>query len=193
MSKKPEDQIEERLRQLELSMKEENGAGLPAKSEKSSELSKSSGQTSSSITSSKKSTSKEDDDLAVKGDLHLFGGFAALAVGLLILFSNIRVTSGWGFGAFSFFGGSGGQGFLLMLLIVGIGFFFYDYKNKIGWVLTGGSLLALIYGFFASLHVGIMSMNLLGFLFMFIPLAFGGALVARGIKIHSRIENKDDK
>lgn len=190
MGKKPEDQIEEKLRELEFAIKEEQEVSkLPAAANKSSGLS---GQEGGSKSKSSHLLSKEENEAAaVKADLHLLGGFTSVLVGILVLFSNLRVTTGWAFPGLGFLGGGGSQGFLILLLIVGIGFFFYDYKNKVGWMLIIGSVAALIFGIFSSLHLYFASMSLLGFLIMFLPLAIGGALVAKGMGLHKKIEGKE--
>lgn len=188
MGKKPEDQIEEKLRELELAMKEEQEkSNLPAADSKTSSLAEASRAPAQKL-------SKADEPEAVKADLHMLGGFATILLGVLILFSNLRVTMGWGIPGLAWLGGAGGsQGFFVLLLIVGVGFFFYDYKNKAGWLLITGSVIALIFGIFSSLHMYFSSMSLLGFIFMFIPIALGSAFVAKGLKMHKEIEDKKGK
>lgn len=192
MSKTPEDKIEEKLRQLEIKMAEESANTLPAQVEKSTALRSGSGAkgTQPAGTTDVIKLSKDQEKLALKADLHMLGGFAALLAGILIFFNHLVVRSPFSF--FNFGGGGGGQGILLLLLLVGMGFFFYDYKNKVGWLLIVGSLAAIVFGIFATLQIYFPSMSMLGLLTMFIPIAFGAALLARGMKMHSQIEKKDD-
>lgn len=188
MGKKPEDQIEDKLRELELAMKEEqDSTKLPADLAKSSSLS-------AQAKNQELKPDSQSEALSVKADLHMLGGFTAILLGILIVFSNLRVTMGWGIPGLPWFGGSAGsQGIFVLLLIVGMGFFFYDYKNKVGWLIVIGSIAALVFGIFSSLHMYFASMSLLGFIFMFIPIAAGCALLARGMKMHKEIEEKQDK
>lgn len=184
MGKKPEEEIEEKLRELELAMNEEKQSSVPAALQKSSSLS----QGSSSASTISTTMSKEQEASAMQADLHMLGGITALAVGLLILFQHLHVNfmpppAWWG-------GGGSGTGMLVLLLIVGIGFFFYDYKNKIGWLMIVVSLAALVFTLFAGLNIFMGGMTLLTFIIIFIPFAFGGALVAKGLKMHSQIREQ---
>ncbi len=189
MSKKSEEEIEQKLRALEAAMKEEESSKVPSTAHKSTELSQ------HSVTVSSAPLSKEQEGTAMKADLHLLGGFTSLLVGLLVLFSNLQVSTGWGWGLGSLFSGGGGNGtgLLVLMVIVGMGFFFYDYKNKIGWFLIIIGLAALLLSLFATMQIHLYSMNLLSFLFIFIPIAIGGGLLAKGMKMHGQIQDQSKK
>lgn len=174
MGKKPEEEIEAKLRELELAMKEPSNTPAVSSS-KSTDLSGGTSQSGSAQHSSKAGSE------SLSGDLHLLGGLTALALGLFILFSHVQVSMGWNL----FMWGGNGGGYLVLLLLVGLGFFFYDYKNKIGWLLIAGSIAAIIVNLFASMHLILPSMSLLGLITIMLPLVIGGALIARGLKMQS--------
>lgn len=174
MGKKPEEEIEAKLRELEASMKE------PPKNPKIVE-GKSTDLAGLSSHSSSVQLNKTNEGASLKGDLHLLGGFTALALGLFILFSHVQVSMGW---SLFNWGGNGG-GYLVLLLLVGIGFFLYDFKNKFGWLLIAGSVAAIIFNLFAGMHLLLPPMSLLGLITIMLPLLIGGALIARGVKMQS--------
>lgn len=182
MSKKPEEEIEEKLRELELAMNESTDASLPATIDKSARLATSSAHTSLA------KLNKAEEARSIKADMYLLAGFTALLLGIFLLFSHLTVHAGaspfWpGFGA------GNGCGVLILLLLVGLGFFFYDYKNKIAWILIIGSLAALVFFVFSSMQLFLAPMSLLGFVFLFLPWVIGGALLAKGIKMQSLIRD----
>jgi hypothetical protein len=119
----------------------------------------------------------------------LLGGLTALALGLFILFSHVQVSMGWPM----FMWGGNGSGYLVLVLLVGIGFFLYDYKNKVGWLLTAGSIAAIIFNLFASMHLILPPMSLLGLITVMLPLVIGGALIARGLKMQSGGNSNQDQ
>lgn len=175
MGKKPEEEVEARLRELEASMKE--GSNMPTiVPGKTTELPALSSQSPSTR------LSKSTEATVMKGDLHLLGGFVALALGIFFLFSHVQVSMGWNR---IIFGGSDGGGILILLLVIGIGVFLYDYKNKFGWLLIGASVAGIIIVLFAGMHPYLAPMSFLEIMTAMLPLALGGALIARGVKINS--------
>ena len=176
MSKSPEDKIEEKLRQLELSMKEESSSNLPASGQKGKNLSP----------GYKKPLSPMQESEASKADMTVLKGFGAVLVGILILFSNLRVSSGW-FG-WGFMGAGSGQGLFLLLFLIGFGFLFYDFKNKLGWGLMAGGLCGIVFTVIVNLHIYLNSMSFFSLLLIVLPLAIGGGLIAKGMKRHKEIE-----
>ncbi len=170
---KPEDEIHNKLAALEKSLKEEGGEtkGTPAKR--------------ASSTSLASGTDREKE--SISSDLQVLGGFALIAVGILLVLSHIQIGTGF----MSMLGmGGGGAGFLILPIIAGIGIMFYDYKNKLGWLLTGGGLVVLLFVLLSQLTMYFAHISLLGFILMFLPLTIGGAMLAKGMKVRNRIENK---
>lgn len=178
MSKSPEDKIEEKLRQLEISMKEESSTSqLPASSHKGKSLS----------ASVKQPLGPIQEAEAAKADMTLLKGFGAIIIGVLILFSNLRVSSGGLFGPLLSAGS--GQGLFLLLFLIGFGFLFYDFKNKLGWGLMVAGLGGIVFTVIMNLHIYLNSMGFFSLLLIVLPIAIGGGLVAKGMKRHKEIED----
>lgn len=166
---KAEDEIQKKLVDLEKSLKESEAKQPPAR-----------------VKSSALMTS-EDEKASMHSDLQVLGGFALLAVGVLMVMNHIKI----GTGMFHVLGiGGGGAGFLILPIIVGIGFMFYDYKNKLGWLLAGGGFVVLLFVLLSQLTMYFAHISMLGFILMFLPLAIGGAMIAKGMKIRNRLEDK---
>ncbi|HEY9871396.1 MAG TPA: hypothetical protein V6D08_19720 [Candidatus Obscuribacterales bacterium] len=161
-----EEEIKEKLAELEASLLQESEAQhkliVPAKS---AEL-VSSGQGAVSV-----------DD--VKSDLYLIGGFALLLLGIFMVMHHVQV----GTGVMSWFGfGGRGFGLIMIPLVLGIGFLIYDYKNRFGWVITAASLALVLFAVLSQLVMWFPHISLLGLLLMLLPFGAGGAFIARGIQ-----------
>ncbi len=178
MSNNSEEEIKEKLRLLEAEMKEGLQNNLPAKQEKSQNLSSTSTNLHLQV----------HEGSASKADMHLLGGATGMLIGIVAIFANLEVSS-WGFPALM--AGGGGNGILLLMLIVGFGFFIYDYKNKIAWLLMLVGLATLLLSLFANLHVHFAAMNMFSFLLIVLPLAIGGGLIAKGMKMHNQIQSNN--
>lgn len=170
---KAEDEIHKKLAALEKSLKEsEESAPKDAIAKKSS---------------STKLVTADDEKESLNSDLQVLGGVGLLVVGALMVLHHIQI--GTGFMHIMGFGG-GGAGFIILAVIVGIGIMFYDYKNKLGWLLAGGGMAVLLFVLLSQLTMYFAHISLLGFILMFLPLAIGGALLAKGMKVRNRLENK---
>src|SRR5262245_36982489 len=90
-----------------------------------------------------------------------FGGLAMLVVGLYLLLRSISVTSGfaWGYALVSFGGVGVTAGTIMLPFMIGIGMVFYSSRSILGWILAGGSLLALLAGIISSLHFRLSSLS----------------------------------
>lgn len=77
-----------------------------------------------------------------------FLGLVMMVGGGYLLLDNIQVSSGFGLGYRLWsFGGVGITGGMVLLpFIFGVGLIFYNSHNVIGWLLTGASLVMLIFG-----------------------------------------------
>lgn len=65
------------------------------------------------------------------------------------------------------------SGMVLIPFIFGIGMVFYNARNFLGWLLTCGSLAALIFGVISSLHLSMRTMTAFELLTILV-LTFGG-------------------
>ena len=117
-----------------------------------------------------------------------FIGFAMMCGGFYLLLNAITVRTSFGLGSrvygFSAFGGNYGltSGMILIPFIFGVGMIFYNSKNPIGWLLTVGSTVALIFGVISSIHFSFRTMSAFD-LMLILVLAVGGlGLFLRSLK-----------
>jgi hypothetical protein len=108
-----------------------------------------------------------------------FMGLIMFCSGGYLLLQSIVVSSSFnlGFALYTLNSGYGQLpitgGMVLIPFIIGIMMIFYNAKNFLGWVLTFGSLLALLFGVISSLHIGMRSMTAFELLTI-LTLTFGG-------------------
>ncbi len=102
-------------------------------------------------------------------------GLAMMTGGGYLFFDSIRVSTGfhWGMSIYGFGGFSLTSGMVLIPFIFGIGMIFYNARNRIGWALTAGSLLAFSFGVIRSLRFTFRSMSSFDLLLILV-LLFGG-------------------
>lgn len=85
-------------------------------------------------------------------------GFIMMCGGFYMLLNAIHVTSNFGMGTrmygMSMFGSSFNitSGMIMIPFIFGIGIIFYNSKNPLGWLLSIGSVSALIMGVISSIQ-----------------------------------------
>ncbi|ARU58636.1 MAG: hypothetical protein MI864_09995 [Pseudomonadales bacterium] len=115
-------------------------------------------------------------------------GLIMMCGGFYLLLNSIVVTSSFGMGmrlySFSALGGTMGitTGMVMIPFMIGIGLVFYNAKNIIGWILTLGSITALIFGVISSIHFSMRSMSAFD-LITILVLAIGGiGLFLRSLK-----------
>jgi len=115
-------------------------------------------------------------------------GVAMLCVGGFLLFNSIMVTSNFGMGShlygFSMMGSSINitTGMLLIPFIFGVGIIFYNSKNFIGWLLTLGTMAAMVAGVLSSVSFNLRPMSSFD-LIIILVLSFGGlGLFLRSLK-----------
>ena len=91
-----------------------------------------------------------------------FIGLIMMCIGFYLLLNSIVITSSFGSGArlynlsaygmnYSVTGGT-----IMFPFIFGVGIVFYNSKNLLGWVLTIGSIAALIFGVIASIQESVL-------------------------------------
>lgn len=106
-------------------------------------------------------------------------GLGMVIVGAYLLSNRLTVSSGywtlWGYSAF---------GISLIPLMIGIGLLFFNGRSLVGWLLLGGSLLAIGAGIITNLHLYFQPTSLFATLVMLTLLAGGVGLVAKALRPH---------
>lgn len=177
MPKKRDDEIESKLEKLELALHEEEL--------KEEELArKEKGKDPAGV-------KREDgavDDGDIKSDLYMIGGLVCLAVGILMVFSNIKI----GTGTMSWFGmGAGGAGFMFLPLLIGIGMLVYNSKWRAGWIVLALGFALIIFSILAQLTIWFPFVSAITFILMFVPLAAGVALMVKGVQLRKESKKKN--
>ena len=117
-----------------------------------------------------------------------FIGVVMMCGGFYMLLNAINVNSNFALSS-RLYGGSmlGNQmsvtgGMIMIPFIFGVGFLFYNSKSIIGWLLTVGSITALIFGVIASIRFSLKPMTAFE-LIVILVLAVGGlGLLLRSFK-----------
>jgi hypothetical protein len=116
---------------------------------------------------------------------HFFIGVIMMCGGFYMLLNAITVSSNFGlssrlFGMGNNFGVTGGM--IMIPFIFGIGLVFFNSKNILGWLLTLGSITALIFGVISSVRFNLRTMTTFE-LIVILVLAVGGlGLFLRSLK-----------
>ena len=107
-------------------------------------------------------------------------GFALAVAGGWLLMNQVMVTSGsWMFFGYDAFGMS------LIPFIIGVGMLFFNGKSVIGWLLLTASLVIVLAGIIANLHIYFRPTSLFNTL-LILALLFGGiGLIARSLRAHA--------
>jgi hypothetical protein len=113
-----------------------------------------------------------------------FIGFIMLCGGLYLLLNSIIVTSNFGFGMRMYGFGQFGvtSGMIMIPFMIGTGIIFYDGKNPIGWLLSIGSLTALIFGVISSIHFSFRHMSAFDLITILVLFVGGLGLFLRSLK-----------
>lgn len=113
-----------------------------------------------------------------------FLGLIMMCTGFYLLLNSIIITSNYGLGMrlYSVNGYGITSGMIMIIFMFGIGFIFYNAKNLFGWLLTLGSLSALIFGVISSIRFSFRAMSAFDLIVILI-LAIGGlGLFLRSLK-----------
>jgi len=118
------------------------------------------------------------------GEWSFLIGLMMMIAGFYLLLSSISIDSSFGFGMRLY--GIGGlgitSGMLMIPFIIGVIFIFYDSKNYIGWILSVGTIVALIAGVLARSQFRFNQMSAFD-LIVILVLSFGGlGLFLRSLK-----------
>jgi hypothetical protein len=167
MGKRPEDEIQQKLVELELSIKEDEAKrSVPAqRAAKSTEL----------VTNSTTITPTSDDPAKMDADLFMLGGWGLVGVSVFLFLSHMTIGTAF---SWTYFGG--GTGLLIVPLLVGIGMLFYNYKSRLAQYVTAGSFLALMAMMLMTMTIRFPFISTVEFVIMGLPLCIGGALLAKG-------------
>lgn len=165
---KKEQEIQRKLQELENNVLSE-----------STELSVSQGRSDMMATGKKSiANSNSSGDPITRSDGAYFGGLGLIALGLVMVFQQIRVAPS----ILSMLGlGSAGFMVIFVPLMIGVGMMLYNSKNKWGWIVTAGSCLLMILAVLSSLTMNLASMSLLQLIVLFLPFALGGGLLIKGM------------
>jgi hypothetical protein len=115
------------------------------------------------------------------------GGIGEFVIGVLLAFagtymilSRVTVTTGfWSFG-----GMNHPFGVMLVPLIGGIGTLFYDGRSVLGWVLTTGTLVAIVLGVLLNMNIYFQQTSLTAVLVMVASMGAGFGLIFRSLRAH---------
>jgi ribonucleotide monophosphatase NagD (HAD superfamily) len=187
MGKRTEDEIQQKLVELEVAMKQEQA--LKAAQAAADEVEDvvivgddpvggSLSRMEAKIAGKEKAAKKKKAEVALSGDnlnaeLLQMGGYVSLTAGFLILLSHIRVLPVYP----SFLGAN--PGLLMIPLLVGIGMLIYNYKSRVAQITAGASFLALIFGVITSFTLGFYGTSLLEMIILTLPVVFGVVLLAK--------------
>jgi hypothetical protein len=117
------------------------------------------------------------------GTLSFLVGFVMLVGGLYLLLSEMIVRPQFGFGApvFSYGGWSVTTGMVFIPFLFGVGLIFYNAKSWLGWILTAGSLVALIFGVIANLNIRLSAMSAFDLVVILVLMVGGLGLLLRSL------------
>ncbi|WP_350432691.1 hypothetical protein ABIS04_04040 [Shewanella sp. H8] len=113
-----------------------------------------------------------------------FIGLAMMCGGFYMLLNAIKITSSFGLGNHLYqFGGFGlTSGMVMIPFIFGIGLMFYNGKNPLGWLLTFGSLIALVFGVISSINFRFAHMSAFDLIVILVLSVGGLGLFLRSLK-----------
>jgi hypothetical protein len=109
-------------------------------------------------------------------------GLALLVAGGYLFLDNVTVSGEF----WSLFGFSGASSFGLTLipLFIGIVCLFFSRRSIAGWLLTGGSAVAIVVGILAQLHVFFRPTSLFATITMIVLMAAGLGFILRSLRAH---------
>ncbi|MFG5381176.1 MULTISPECIES: hypothetical protein [unclassified Yoonia] len=119
------------------------------------------------------------------------GGTGSFLIGIImmigggyLLLNSIVVRPNFGLGAVAF--RLGGipitSGMILIPFMFGVGMIFYNSKNWIGWLLAGGSMVALVFGVIANMELQLARMSAFDLIVILVLLVGGIGLFLRSLR-----------
>lgn len=124
---------------------------------------------------------------------HFFIGLIMMCGGFYMLLNSITVTSHFGFSSrlygFSAYGSNFGVtgGMIMIPFMFGVGLIFFNAKNIIGWILTIGSITAMIFGVISAVRFNMKTMTAFELIVILVLCVGGLGLFIRSLK---RLESK---
>lgn len=111
-------------------------------------------------------------------------GFVMLCGGIYLLFNSINVYSHYALSARLYsFGGLGiTSGMVMIPFMLGVGMVFYDARNKLGWLIAGGSLIALVFGVISSIQFSFRAMSAFDLIVILVLSVGGLGILLRSLK-----------
>lgn len=118
------------------------------------------------------------------GSGQFFIGLIMFCGGIYLLLNAITISAPYGFGArlYNFGGYAISSGMVMIPFMFGIGIMFYDVRKWYGWLLAGGSLVALIFGVISSIHFTFARMSAFDLIVILILAVGGLGLLLRSFK-----------
>jgi F0F1-type ATP synthase assembly protein I len=113
--------------------------------------------------------------------LEFFIGFLLLGGGIYWVLNSFEVSSGFGYGYYSFFGMRITGGVMLIPLLVGIGLLFFCDKKVIGGFVSALGLLVILISLLSSLTFHARYNTLYVYVLMFGMIAAGAGLIIRSL------------
>lgn len=115
-------------------------------------------------------------------------GFIMFVGGLYLILNEIRVEPMFGYGRSLFHVGGVGvtSGYIMLIFMLGVGVLFFNGKNPLGWLLTAGSLVALIFGVIASVNFSLAYLSAFDLIVILVLLAGGLGLLLSSIVTRDR-------
>ena len=119
------------------------------------------------------------------------GGTSTFLIGLImmigggyLLLNGIVVRPSFSMGArvFGFGGFAITSGMVLIPFMFGVGMVFYNSKNWLGWIISGGSVIALIFGVIANMTLQMARMSAFDLIVILVLLVGGLGLFLRSLR-----------
>ena len=119
------------------------------------------------------------------------GGTGTFLIGLIMMIGGgyllldgivVRPNFGLGSRAFGIGGVSITSGMILIPFMFGVGMIFYNSKNWIGWILAGGSMVALVFGVIANMTLQLDRMSAFDLITILVLFVGGIGLFLRSLR-----------
>jgi len=118
------------------------------------------------------------------GSGQFFIGLIMFCGGIYLLLNSITIYAPYGFGSrlYNFNGYAITSGMVMIPFMFGVGIMFYDVRKWYGWLLAGGSLVALIFGVIASIQFNFARMSAFDLVVILVLTVGGLGLLLRSLK-----------